>query len=260
MANGAIPPDRTADSMHTRCPHCQTVFAVTPQQIAAREGLVRCGRCQGVFTADRYPVEDPAPAHEPPAEAERPAPLDARPEPSEPRSEAAIAAAGTTAPRQRTRALFWVLGHALLTVLLIVQILFFYGAELGTAYPALHPALERICPWLGCRIRPRTDIRLIDLAETGVAPHPAYDQALRLRATLVNRADFPQPFPLLEVSLTDRDGATIARRSFTPAEYLARNGAPPEGMPPHIAVAVQLDVTRPAARSTGYEIRLLPAD
>jgi predicted Zn finger-like uncharacterized protein len=35
--------------MITLCPHCATRFRVTSEQLAARQGLVRCGYCQGVF-------------------------------------------------------------------------------------------------------------------------------------------------------------------------------------------------------------------
>lgn len=37
--------------MKTRCPVCQTVFRVTPEQLKARAGKVRCGECQAVFNA-----------------------------------------------------------------------------------------------------------------------------------------------------------------------------------------------------------------
>lgn len=37
--------------MRTRCPDCQTVFRVTPEQLKARAGKVRCGHCQSVFNA-----------------------------------------------------------------------------------------------------------------------------------------------------------------------------------------------------------------
>jgi len=38
-------------SMFTRCPHCDTVFRVTPQQLQVSSGQVRCGRCEQVFDA-----------------------------------------------------------------------------------------------------------------------------------------------------------------------------------------------------------------
>lgn len=44
--------------MQTRCPECRTVFVVTSEQLRARAGRVRCGRCQAVFNAfDELVVE-----------------------------------------------------------------------------------------------------------------------------------------------------------------------------------------------------------
>lgn len=37
--------------MLTRCPHCQTAFRVTPEQLKVRQGQVRCGECRAVFDA-----------------------------------------------------------------------------------------------------------------------------------------------------------------------------------------------------------------
>jgi predicted Zn finger-like uncharacterized protein len=36
-------------SMITKCPSCNTAFRVTPQQLQAHHGMVRCGRCAMVF-------------------------------------------------------------------------------------------------------------------------------------------------------------------------------------------------------------------
>ena len=51
--------------MKTRCPDCQTTFRVTPEQLKARAGKVRCGQCQHVFNAldslvDEVVVSSPA--------------------------------------------------------------------------------------------------------------------------------------------------------------------------------------------------------
>lgn len=37
--------------MQTRCAKCSTVFRVTPEQLKAKQGKVRCGNCQHVFNA-----------------------------------------------------------------------------------------------------------------------------------------------------------------------------------------------------------------
>ena len=60
-------------SIATRCPACATAFRVTRGQLAARQGQVRCGRCQHVFDAYAHLVTaaaaEPVPA--PPARVER---------------------------------------------------------------------------------------------------------------------------------------------------------------------------------------------
>ncbi|MBI2309050.1 MAG: DUF3426 domain-containing protein [Rhodocyclales bacterium] len=54
--------------MLTCCPFCHTTFRVTPEQLKARAGKVRCGKCQGVFNA-LDSLADTAPATETPAPA-----------------------------------------------------------------------------------------------------------------------------------------------------------------------------------------------
>lgn len=45
--------------MLTRCPSCTTHFRVTPEQLKARSGRVRCGECQNVFNALDSLIEEP---------------------------------------------------------------------------------------------------------------------------------------------------------------------------------------------------------
>ncbi|MBU9152882.1 zinc-ribbon and DUF3426 domain-containing protein [Burkholderia multivorans] len=67
----------------TRCPHCETVFRLQPEQLSLHQGLVRCGHCRQVFNAAQSLVPEHAqppasPASEPtspelkPSDAERP--------------------------------------------------------------------------------------------------------------------------------------------------------------------------------------------
>lgn len=42
--------------MQTRCPACRTVFRLRPDQVQAREGLVRCGFCYQAFNALEHRV------------------------------------------------------------------------------------------------------------------------------------------------------------------------------------------------------------
>lgn len=52
MAGSAWPDARNRNSpLKTTCPSCATLFRVTPEQLAARAGKVRCGKCQEIFNA-----------------------------------------------------------------------------------------------------------------------------------------------------------------------------------------------------------------
>lgn len=66
--------------MLTRCPDCGTRFRVTPEQLKARAGRVRCGECQHVFNALDSLIEAPVPAAAQLASDSRQPPL-ASPEP-----------------------------------------------------------------------------------------------------------------------------------------------------------------------------------
>lgn len=63
MAGSPSPASVLTDSrsmstaLATRCPHCQTYFRVTPQQLSLRDGMVRCGACRKIFNGEVYVFE-----------------------------------------------------------------------------------------------------------------------------------------------------------------------------------------------------------
>lgn len=250
--------------MFARCPQCQAVFRVTRAQLEARGGMVRCGHCQAPFRADLNQVaEPPTPGGPPPAEAKSAASKKKK------RKRRIPSAASAQAPplelalefpptRPRVPTAIWALGIALALAALAGQFIHLYRAELARV-PELTPAIEQFCALIGCELRAAHDVRRIELLDrTRIAPHPTYQNVLRIRVVMVNRASFPQAYPLMEVSLTDSNGVLLARRQFTSRQYLAE---PPTdvNMTPEVVVNALLDVTNPDGRASGYEIRLLPA-
>lgn len=86
--------------MYTHCPHCDTCFRVTTEQLKAARGSVRCGRCFGTFNALENLVDEPPPteARAPaPAATAKPAPR-SRPAPAVPVKTAATPEPITAAP------------------------------------------------------------------------------------------------------------------------------------------------------------------
>ncbi len=261
--------------MYTRCPQCRTTFAVSDEQLEARGGVVRCGECHHVFRADRYlmgslpgvvrdsgaPKKTPKPAgrkHDKPG-------LDKAQQKTRETKIAGKTHAGPLPSldellwgkkRSRIRPIFWGLGNLLVLAVLAGQFIYFYSTELAQ-YPELRPYIKQACDRLGCEIRPQIDAGLIEMTKARISPHPKYARVLRLRASLINRASFTQPFPLMEVTLSNRRGQLVGRRTYRPEEYLQSNKNKPVEMLPNLIVRAQLEFTNPKLRADGFEIRLI---
>lgn len=276
-------------SLLTRCPACDTTFSVTNAHMAARNGLVRCGRCATVFQAKHQLVEPPAAsggkrpakgatrsktarisdrkrsgkerAHVSKKQATRPVPAPAleedMPDTMSPEEFVTPALARIFLGNQqsRKRLVLWGLTALLLLFTLLGQSLYFYASELARQ-PRLGPWVTAACQHLGCVVRPRQDVTLIELLRTHVAPNPEQPDALRIRTSMVNRAAFAQPYPLMELTLTTSNGEIAARRTFLPRQYLGR-AILAQRMAPHVVVDSVLDITRPKTKSAGFEIRLV---
>lgn len=250
--------------LHTRCPRCQTIFHVTPAQLEARAGLVRCGICASAFQADQNLIETPpnnhraarAPATD---EIARTDPIErtiTSPSDSPTDDDLPLMNEFPLAPkRRRIPTAVWLLGGVLLLVLLAAQVAYFYAPQLARD-ARLKPWLALYCEHTGCDLKPPRGTSSIELVQTSVAPHPRYENALRLQAVLVNRAEQAQPYPVMEVSLTDSEGQVLARRSFAPAQYL-ESPVPHDALTPNVAVRARLDVTNADGHAVGYEIRLV---
>jgi predicted Zn finger-like uncharacterized protein len=263
--------------MYAQCPACLTTFTVTAAQLAARSGLVRCGVCSAVFNAEEHLLQVPqANAASAPADATSSA-KNKRGRTGKNRSDSSPRARSkvkrrpltdtndpgipvvtrlrrTSNPRDFWRAFFWSFGNLLLLLGLAGQFVYFYRDELATQTD-WRSTIVNFCDLTGCALRPRQDITRIELLQTTIAPHPEYENAFRIRASLVNRATFAQAYPNMEVSLTNNAGAVLTRRAFNPAQYRETSAAEP--LTPNRVATALLDITNPEGKAVGYEIRLV---
>lgn len=142
----------------------------------------------------------------------------------------------------------------LLGLLLIWQVRAFYLDELAQI-PLFRPYLEQLCGPLGCSLPPRRDFASIELADTSISINPEVPGALEIRAGLVNNAHFPQPYPPLRVTLTDREGRVVGRRTYLPDDY--RPDAGQALLPIRQRQDVTIDLAQPERNVVGYEVELV---
>ncbi len=112
--------------------------------------------------------------------------------------------------------------------------------------------LSVCCDFFNCELPPRRDLPRLTLTHTRIDLHPLAPGAIRVTVKLVNEATFAQPWPDLQVTLTDRDGRVVGRRTFPPGRYLG------EGQPGVLGSGelgvVLFDLARPHEKAVGFEV------
>jgi hypothetical protein len=141
-------------------------------------------------------------------------------------------------------------------LLLGAQWLYFNRAALA-AQNEWRPGLENLCALLHCELPLRVDLSRIELVNRDVRKHPRVEGALLINAILVNRADFSQPYPILEVTFSNSSGTPVAARRFNPVEYLGEQADIEAGMPGDIPVQVVLEIEDPGEDAVSFQFEFL---
>lgn len=119
----------------------------------------------------------------------------------------------------------WGLAALMAVLLLAGQSLWWWRTDLATHFPVLRPSLELACRSLNCTVGYSRAPSLLTVESSAVEPSAVGGQDLTLRALLRNRAGHPQPWPALDLVLTDYADTVVVRRVIQPEEYLGKGGA-----------------------------------
>jgi len=280
----------------TTCSNCRARFRVTPQQLNARQGQVRCGHCQQVFNGfealERFPDDDTGgrllAAHEAAeiahgetaavdlevsAGEEMPEieTVDPNVAPPLPLAEKPVPEAATPHVRRATQpdapltleteppapvSRAWSFGVVLLGFVLALETTYAYRGPLAQRYPALRPPLESVCARIQCSVPWAREEGLLKLEDSELLEVPGKPSEIALGARIRNLASVAQEYPHLELTLTDLTGQAAMRRVLRPTDYLGRPVAQGEVLAPGVEVALQMRLETPRIKATGYELLL----
>jgi len=149
----------------------------------------------------------------------------------------------------RARALAWT-SIAGLTVVLALQVVLADRAHLA-ADARWRPLVTSLCGVFGCSVPAWREPAAFTMLSRDVRPHPGVAGTLRVSATFRNDARWPQPWPVLLLTLSDLDGRTAGARAFVAADYVDPTAAQQLLMPGQSAT-VTLDVVEPAPRIVAF--------
>jgi hypothetical protein len=116
-------------------------------------------------------------------------------------------------------------GSVVLALLLVMQLAVVMRTDLVTRWPNARPALISLCSLFRCTVGWPTRAELLAVVGTELQAIPGTD-VLELTAVVRNRAGFKLALPAIEVTLTDTQNRTIARKVFAPVDYVAASGEP----------------------------------
>lgn len=252
--------------MYTQCPECLTIFRIGADALARSRGRGRCGVCRAEFDAlatlaERLPSDA--------AKALERHPPGALPIFDEPLKRARIgqddlfAAQEAPAPapsflrdpppKPQGNRLLRVANAVLLLALLAQSAYAMRGYWMNE--PRLRPWLDAACLRLDCRLPARADLGQIALVSRDVRPHPSERGALIISATMQNRASFVQPYPIVEITLSDLDEKRIAMRRVAPQDYLVDARALARGLAPNATATIDLEVLDPGRNAVAFEFK-----
>ncbi|HKW81406.1 MAG TPA: DUF3426 domain-containing protein [Casimicrobiaceae bacterium] len=281
-----------AEQKFTRCPSCKTVFRVTSQQLAMRDGQVRCGHCRTVFDGElalvslapqfRAPDDEAqlseaelgpptvtlrnaqalAPLSETRDDRRRhgPPPIDDD-EDTSPSIDPEIAYASrfsATEEKRRLRLPGWLYGMLIpvLVIALAAQALFHFRDAIAAHWPQTRNALRGMCVLADCQIRPLQDISGLSIEASDLQADPAHKGLLILAATIRNRTAHALAYPYLELTLSDAQEQVVVRRAFAPGEYLSGAADAGSGLAGNAELAVKLFIDASATTQAGYQVYL----
>ena len=122
--------------------------------------------------------------------------------------------------------------------------------------PHVAPLRRELEDRYGLELPERRDLPGLRLVSARVEPHPVRPSTTLLKVSLVNRSTIAQPFPWLELALSDVDGRLVSRRTLSPADYLHNN---------RLANVIRSNELRPVTiellafprQAHGYELKII---
>jgi len=285
----------TDDSLLTKCPHCQTLFRIHQEHLAAAGGEVRCGVCYKVFDAENegfsYSQGEGSPADQTFAESRDKNSeqiIDTSPEP-EPDPQQALAEADIDQPlnedtpsvddldqldvghssvsdiiasnnaaHNKRPMLKWTALSLLAGVALFAQWLFF-NFDNNAQQPPWHNLYATTCNTLGCELPQYNNVTAIKTERLVIKTHPEYSNVLIVDMIISNSSRNAQPMPLLDMTFFSINGQPLAKRLLQPGEYLGKQFQQLSSMPAKTPIHLSFAILDPGNKAVNYSVNFAPA-
>jgi predicted Zn finger-like uncharacterized protein len=104
-------------------------------------------------------------------------------------------------------------------------------------------SVKSVCQYLPCELKARRDVSKIKLLQRQLAPDEENENQLDVKVLLINEAPFDQPYPIIKIAFSNKNGERVSVKSFSPQSYLepdSQDKLMPSGSEVHIQFKTEL--------------------
>jgi len=214
--------------MYTQCNHCKAIFLVDMKEVTSTKGQLRCGECLNTFNAvDTLSTSMPEKFQSTNSESHEESKNQIK------TSSTNIFSSKNKSAKNNSANLF-LASLFLLTFLLAAQVLY--------QNPSLYS--ENI---------PERLPEKVEMLNYNVFAHPNEAGVLLISGSIKNNAEHAQPYPSLEVSLTDAQSNLVGFSRFPPEEYLSNTTTNTTLFPISTPVSLRLKIKDPGSAATQFK-------
>jgi len=197
----------------TGCPNCATRFRLTPEQLEAAGGMVRCGKCMTVFNASDNKIAAHQESREEPENTTK-LPVMTELLHSEFGQQQAV-----SEDQKPSRVFAKLIVMLVGAIMLAAQYSYFFSRELSQTETYRKPLIE-FCRYSGCTVELFRDIDKLAVRQLLVQSHPSQPGALTVDLAIENLGLFDQPYPKIALQFSDMENQLVAERILLASEYL----------------------------------------
>ncbi len=236
--------------MYTQCNHCKAIFHIDMKEVTSSKGLLRCGECLNTFnaveslsTAIPEKFQNANAQYSDKEKAYINSMDDWQSAKTQSNQQKLNRASTLKEPstlsskridNTKTTNLFLV-SLFLLTFLLAAQVLYHNPTLYSNNVPIRLP-------------------EQVEMLNYNVFTHPNESGVLLISGSLQNMAKHAQPYPSLEVSLTDAQSNLVAFSRFYPKEYLSSNTLTNTSLlPTETPISIRLKIKDPGNAATQFK-------
>jgi len=150
----------------------------------------------------------------------------------------------------------WSIAIVFLVFTLALEYIWFNRNQL-IQIPQAKPWVERLCQFTNCEMAALRDPAQIELVTRNIYSHPNQKNTLIVAVTLVNHANFAQPYPLMQIDFSDIRGNVVAARRFKPQTYLHIPKQQIRPLAPETSNSFTMMIQDPGKQAMTYEFNFL---